>query len=636
MKRQRVWIVAAILMLTAALLLSGCGDGASQQQPRGEASIEDIAVKTNPKTDYVLGDDFSIQGGELTLYYDDGTTKTLAFTEDGVHVSAPDMGTVGSKTVTVEYDGFTASYMITLETKKVQVTLDLNYEGAPAAEKLSVEEGALAARPADPSREDYRFLGWYADPACETEFDFSATAITENITVYASWIGVASITFNYNYPDAPEAVTIQTETGSALQEGQAPAAAREGFVFAGWHTDAEADSSYDFATAVEESQTLYAHWTELSEGATQVAVTFDYNGAAGFPARTVNVEAGTAVEKPQDPEAKGRSFTGWYKDAEGTEEFDFEKPVDADMTLYAGWNVQYYQVSFTYVINGEETVLRTRKIEPGDKASAGSVPVVEGYRFVNEWFTDPEYTTPYDFSQEVKRDLTLYIRPLKENRFEAEYTRIDDTKTGVGSSDNFSGLKLIFVDNGTANASNGFWVSGLYYNTAFLEFPVYAASDVTNALLQLRLSAEWADMYIAPENMSFNGQEYYKFEISAAPAQLDEATGEVLKDAKGYALYKEEEVQTFPYSPIAITGAITFAESMVDKRPFTDYMLTDSFSLKEGWNVIRLTVANNHAAYDGTMEATAPMIDALSIFTDTELSWEPHTENVEDVSKLNN
>ena len=141
MKRQRVWIVAAILMLTAALLLSGCGDGASQQQPRGEASIEDIAVKTNPKTDYVLGDDFSIQGGELTLYYDDGTTKTLAFTEDGVHVSAPDMGTVGSKTVTVEYDGFTASYMITLETKKVQVTLDLNYEGAPAAEKLSVPAG---------------------------------------------------------------------------------------------------------------------------------------------------------------------------------------------------------------------------------------------------------------------------------------------------------------------------------------------------------------------------------------------------------------------------------------------------------------------------------------------------------------
>ena len=84
------------------------------------------------------------------------------------------------------------------------------------------------------------------------------------------------------------------------------------------------------------------------------------------------------------------------------------------------------------------------------------------------------------------------------------------------------------------------------------------------------------------------------------------------------------------------TGAISFAESMVDKRPFTDYLMNDHFALKQGWNVIRLTVANNHAPYDGTMEATAPMVDCMSIYTDVPLSWTPMTENVADPEKLNN
>ena len=255
---------------------------------------------------------------------------------------------------------------------------------------------------------------------------------------------------------------------------------------------------------------------------------------------------------------------------------------------------------------------------------------------INQWFTDPEYTNLFDFKTEITRDYTLWIRPMKENRFEAELTYIDHEKTGVGSSDNFSGLKLIFQDNGTADASNGYWVSGLYYNTAFLEFAVKADRDISDALLQLRLSAEWADMYIAPENVTFNDQNYYEFDISCTPAQVDDTTGEVKKDLKGYALFDTEKAVSYDYSPIAITGAISFSESMVDKRPFTDYLVNEHFALSEGWNVIRLTVANNHAPYDGTMEATAPMIDCLSIFTDGGLEWNPMTENLADPEKLNN
>lgn len=75
---------------------------------------------------------------------------------------------------------------------------------------------------------------------------------------------------------------------------------------------------------------------------------------------------------------------------------------------------------------------------------------------------------------------------------------------------------------------------------------------------------------------------------------------------------------------------------MVDKRPFTDYLMTTAFALRKGVNVVRLTVTNSNPPYDGTMEASAPMIDCMSIFTDATLTWTPLEQNVADKSKLNN
>lgn len=44
------------------------------------------------------------------------------------------------------------------------------------------------------------------------------------------------------------------------------------------------------------------------------------------------------VLRPADPVKKGYTFFGWYKDAECTKLWDFEKDVvEEDMTLYAGW-----------------------------------------------------------------------------------------------------------------------------------------------------------------------------------------------------------------------------------------------------------------------------------------------------------
>ena len=65
-------------------------------------------------------------------------------------------------------------------------------------------------------------------------------------------------------------------------------------------------------------------------------ITFDSKGGTDVPAQ--NQMYGQLLELPQPPTREGYSFTGWYKDPACDMLWDMEKDtVDADMTLYAGW-----------------------------------------------------------------------------------------------------------------------------------------------------------------------------------------------------------------------------------------------------------------------------------------------------------
>ena len=64
-------------------------------------------------------------------------------------------------------------------------------------------------------------------------------------------------------------------------------------------------------------------------------VTYDSQGGSSVAA-SHPVQGGKLL-KPADPERAGYRFTGWYTDAACTVAWDFDDPVNADMTLYAGW-----------------------------------------------------------------------------------------------------------------------------------------------------------------------------------------------------------------------------------------------------------------------------------------------------------
>ncbi|GEM_PF-3268659 len=64
-----------------------------------------------------------------------------------------------------------------------KVTVFFDTDGGTPVEQQSVNYGCSAQKPFDPTREGYRFLGWYLN---DGEYYFS-TQVTENITLTAKW-----------------------------------------------------------------------------------------------------------------------------------------------------------------------------------------------------------------------------------------------------------------------------------------------------------------------------------------------------------------------------------------------------------------------------------------------------------------
>ena len=81
-------------------------------EPVKPAVLEEIAVLTAPnKVEYNVGDAFDATGLTIFAVYSDGSSATIT---EGFTLSEVDMATAGTKTVTVTYEGKTATFEITV------------------------------------------------------------------------------------------------------------------------------------------------------------------------------------------------------------------------------------------------------------------------------------------------------------------------------------------------------------------------------------------------------------------------------------------------------------------------------------------------------------------------------------------
>ena len=255
MKKSGLVLLASLLTFS----MISCG-GEKEKDPVGQQNkiVEDISIKTTPKTVYTIGESFVIEGGIIELHYEGGETGELAFTDPSVTVTTPDMTTVGTKTVTVEYDGFVASYQITVKAQTFKVTLDLNYDGAPLTVQQVVKGENINL--IIPERPGYEFLGWYYEGV---EIVSGIWQYNNDITLMAWWETI-NYTITYNTDGGVISdYCLKTFTVWDLPY-ILPVPIKQGYNFVGWYETA--DFSGEPITEIPKSglrnYVLYAKYTD--------------------------------------------------------------------------------------------------------------------------------------------------------------------------------------------------------------------------------------------------------------------------------------------------------------------------------------------------------------------------------------
>ncbi len=249
------------------------------------------------------------------------------------------------------FDTDTVTGNITLYAKwtpvKKNYTITLNPNGGTLSGDTTVitnDDGKLATLPADPTRTDYTFLGWYTSNTGGDKVT-TDTVFTKNSTVYAMWKSDSAtdpvtytITFYQNENDTTAYATKTTNADGAIEWPAAPT--KEGFVFKGWANedgDTYSNNSVFFADTK-----LYAQWKQEDpdnpDTPKTFTITLDANGGTLSGAATVTTNAGGKLDNlPAAPTREGYSFDGWFTAASGGKEVDLQSPFEKDSTIYAHW-----------------------------------------------------------------------------------------------------------------------------------------------------------------------------------------------------------------------------------------------------------------------------------------------------------
>ena len=133
-------------------------------------------------------------------------------------------------------------------------TITLNYnDGETANGSLTVVDGRAAAKPADPTRGKYTFLGWFVGDT-DNEYVWS-TAVTGDITLKAHWQDPWTITFDADGGSAVSDITVKHNTKAEKPTDPT----KDDNDFLGWFYGDPA-VEFDWNANVTQNYALVAHW----------------------------------------------------------------------------------------------------------------------------------------------------------------------------------------------------------------------------------------------------------------------------------------------------------------------------------------------------------------------------------------
>lgn len=226
-------------------------------------------------------------------------------------------------------------------------TLTFDTMGGSTIAPVKVRHGLTVAKPTDPTKDKYTFIGWYVDPEFTEEYDF-ATVLEADKTIYAKFeltstpIGDIYVRYDVLHikqlPDGSyDLANAEVEHLSAKKDTTVTAVVKD--YRATHHINVNSTLSKLTDTAIQpypgaDGKPVY---TILSVYYDLDFHTLTFDTMGGSRIDPVTVRHGNAVAKPKDPVNGGYIFDGWYTDKTYRTPYNFATVLTQDTTIYAKW-----------------------------------------------------------------------------------------------------------------------------------------------------------------------------------------------------------------------------------------------------------------------------------------------------------
>lgn len=308
---------------------------------------------------------------------------------------------------------YTSSEKIYVKTVSTSHNVTFMNDGSQYGDIQTIDDGAYATVPNDPSKDGYTFKGW-STAENGTVVDISTTKITEDTTFYAVWeINTYTVTANVS-PAGAGTAGVDPETVEHNGSATLSATANRGYNFSHWEKDGEkvSESAEYKISNITEAQSYTAVFEELEAR----TVTITNNDKVGTFTVTVNGTAQTVTD-------------GTYTDQ-----------------LYDGDTISVKSVSTTHYYISSATINGT------------------DYAENTTYFPNNLWTFVYD--SKISSDLTIdiththnpYIKVIEPTNGTLELS--DGYNTGYNTGYSYS-YKVDDIGY-TATANDGYYVSKVY------------------------------------------------------------------------------------------------------------------------------------------------------------------------------
>ena len=291
---------------------------------------------------------------------------------------------------------------------KIEYTISF-YDGDKFISSLKTKGNETIELPIAPEKEDAEFKGWYLDEGVWQEQltadYFLSHDIDGDLDSFAYYLAKKE--------PAPEEFTISffvdgelyssllTAGNELLSLPEAPD--KDNYEFKGWYFD---DGTFENRLypntyenlPLEADVSVYAYYALIEDIPEEYQVSFVSNG--GTPIEPVVT---SKIEDEPKTSREGYTFLGWYFDKSFSSKASFPLEITEDITLYAKWEKNTYDVHFELDGGRGVSDLKTDRIE------TEPTPTKDGYTFLG-WYLDSAYSEKASFPFDVTGNITLYAK----------------------------------------------------------------------------------------------------------------------------------------------------------------------------------------------------------------------------------